>query len=138
MTGKNSEADFNRRYQGPDDLLRNKNKELEELEVKATANPKSKPLPKQNNSGKQGSAANNQRRGKVMGRKQSKVGKPSKRIGGPYTQKEVDLWKGIRDGEGQKKHTFIRANQATNKAEVYEQDKFGTLSKKIMEFTVDD
>ncbi len=73
-----------------------------------------------------------------MAEKQSKVGKPSKRIGGPYTQKEVDLWKGIKKDAGQKKHTFIRANQATNKAEVYEQDEDGTLSKKIMEFTVDD
>lgn len=66
------------------------------------------------------------------------MGKSSNRKGGPYTQAEIDLWQNIKDNKGQKRHTFIRVNQATNKAEVYEQDQDGNLIKKIMEFTVDD
>ncbi|MFW5444570.1 MAG: PAAR domain-containing protein, partial [Methylococcaceae bacterium] len=36
LTGKATHPDFNRRYHGPDDLLKNKNNRLEEVEVKAT------------------------------------------------------------------------------------------------------
>ncbi len=43
----------------------------------------------------------------------------------------------IKDLEGQKQHTFIRANQSTNKAEVFPQDKDGTLGEKLFEFDVD-
>ncbi|NOZ53380.1 MAG: hypothetical protein GXP08_09595 [Gammaproteobacteria bacterium] len=138
ITGKETHPDYNRRYHGNDDLLLDNNNRLEEVEVKATANPTRKPLPTKNKRGKQGSAANNQQRGKVMEGKQSKVGKTSNRKGGAYTQAEIDLWKEIEDDKGQKRHTFIRANQATNKAEVYEQDQDGSLMKKTMEFTVDD
>jgi len=142
LTGKKTDPDFNRRYHGTDDLVRDEKNKLEEIEVKGTGNPKSKPLPAENNFGLQGSASNNKQRGKRMAKKESKINtdanKNSNRIGGPYTQAEVDLWQTIKDDEGQKIHTFIRANQATNKAEVYEQDEFGKLVKKLMEFTVDD
>jgi len=69
--------------------------------------------------------------------KQSKVGKPSNRKGGPYTQEEIDLWKKIGKRGGNKRHTFIRANMTTNRAEVYEQDAKGDLINKIDEFDVD-
>lgn len=135
---KKTHPDFPRRYHGHDDLLVDEKNRLEAVEVKATSNPNGKPYPKRNKSGKQGSHANNKQRGKVMKGKQSKVGKPSNRKGGPYTQKEIDLWKEIERRKGRKQHTFIRANKATNKAEVYEQDKYGNLGKKTHEFKVDD
>ena len=137
LTGKTTHPDFNRRYHGPDDLLKNKNNRLEEVEVKATGNPASKPVPKENTAGKQGSAANNKQRGSKMKGKQPRVNKPSNRIGGIYTQSEIDLWENIDDLQGQKQHTFIRANQSTNKAEVFPQDKKGNLGEKIFEFDVD-
>ncbi|MFW5443141.1 MAG: hypothetical protein ACKE51_02390, partial [Methylococcaceae bacterium] len=137
LTGKATHPDFNRRYHGPDDLLKNKNNRLEEVEVKATKNPASKPVPKENTAGKQGSAANNKQRGAKMKGKQPRVNKPSNRIGGVYTQEEIDLWKEIRNQGGGKQHTFIRANQSTNKAEVFPQDKDGILGEKLFEFDVD-
>ncbi len=92
LTGKTTHPDFNRRYHGSDDLLKNKNNRLEEVEVKATGNPASKPVPKENTAGKQGSTANNKQRGIKMKRKQPRVNTPSNRIGGVYTQNEIDLW----------------------------------------------
>ena len=137
LTGKTTHPDFNRRYHGPDDLLKNKNNRLEEIEVKATSNPASKPVPKENARGKQGSAANNKQRGVKMKGKQPRVNKPSNRIGGVYTQSEIDLWGTINRDKGSKQHTFIRANQSTNKAEVFPQDEKGKLGEKIFEFDVD-
>ncbi len=137
LTGKTTHPDFNRRYHGPDDLLKNKNNRLEEVEVKATGNPTSKPVPKENTTGKQGSAANNKQRGAKMKGKQPRVDKPSNRIGGEYTQSEIDLWGEVKRLKGSKQHTFIRANQSTNKAEVFPQDEDGILGEKIFEFDVD-
>lgn len=126
------------RYHGPDDVLKDKNGRLTELEVKGTLDPKSNPVPKKNKSGKQGSAANNKRRGKQISKKQAKVGLPSNRIGGPYTLQEVDLWTEIKDKDGAKQHLFLRANKSTNKAEAFKQDRFGELGDKIDEFDVND
>jgi len=141
LTGKSTDPDFNRRYHGPDDLLRNKNNRLEEVEVKATGNPISKPVPKENSKGLQGSAANNEQRGITMANKRARLKKSSNhssnRIGGAYTEKEINLWSGIVKKGGKKQHTFIRANQSTNKAEVFPQDEEGVLGKKLFEFDVD-
>ncbi|MCF6251777.1 MAG: PAAR domain-containing protein [Methylococcaceae bacterium] len=139
LTGKTTHPDFNRRYHGPDDLLKIKNNRLEEVEVKATANPASKPVPKKNTAGKQGSAANNKKRGATMAKKldRNNYQTPSNRIGGVYTESELKLWKKIRNSDGSKQHTFIRANQSTNKAEVFPQDEKGKLGEKLFDFDVD-
>lgn len=137
LIGATTHPDFNRRYHGPDDLLKNKNNRLEEVEVKATGNPGGKPVPKDNAAGKQGSAANNKQRGIRMKEKHPRVNKLSNRIGGAYTQDEINLWEKIERLEGKKQHTFIRANKFTNKAEVFPQDKDGKLGEKIFEFDVD-
>jgi len=85
------EPDFEERYQGPDGMLRDKKDQLVAVEAKGTLNPSTKPYPKKNKSGRQGSAENNLSRAKAMRKKRSKIGQPSSRKGGSYTQEEIAL-----------------------------------------------
>jgi len=52
ITEKWTHPDHNNRYHGNDDLLLDKHNTLEEVEVKATGNPDSKPYPAKNSAGK--------------------------------------------------------------------------------------
>ncbi len=70
--------------------------------------------------------------------KKSKVGQPSGRQGGEYTQAEVDLWSNIESLSGRKKHLASFTNTESGKVKVYQQDRNGKLINKVLEEPIPD
>ena len=57
--------------------------------------------------------------------KARKIGQPSNRQGGPYTQEEIDLWWEVRLKKGNKQHISVHTN--TGRVRVYNRDKRGIV-----------
>ena len=70
--------------------------------------------------------------------KHKKVGKPSNRIGGPYTAAEMELWQEIQDKRGRKTHMSAHTNTETGQVRVFERDHKGKIVKQTDEFQLDD
>jgi len=92
------------------------------------------------NKEKQSSAAKNLRRAKQMtnDKKIKKIGAPSTRQGGAYTQDEIDLWQEIKDLRGNKRHLSTHTNTKTGRVQVLERDRFGNNPKTIDDFQLED
>ncbi len=134
--GLKTDAQFKDRYHGPDDLAKDKKGKLTEIEAKGN-NKNSKAVAKDTKDNKQGSAAKNLNRAEKMAGKLKKVGVPSNRQGGAYTQAELDLWKQIEDTKGQKRHISTHTNTETGQVKVYERDPDGEIIKTLDEFKLD-
>ena len=132
-----SDPNFIDRYHGKDDMTRTQDERLNEWEVKASQDGYAQPATNKYGE-KQGSRSGNLRYAQKMTEdKAMKIGQPSNRQGGPYTQGEIDLWREVKLDRGNKEHTFVRVNTTTNQAQVYRQDNRGNLVELIDEFEVE-
>lgn len=74
----------------------------------------------------------------MLGKKRKgKVGKQSGRIGGPYTEEEMDLYQEIKDNGGKKKLVSTHTHTDTGEVTVVERDAKGNPVKKD-KFHIDD
>ncbi|HEB93275.1 MAG TPA: hypothetical protein ENI94_07370, partial [Gammaproteobacteria bacterium] len=104
--GHEADPRYTDRFHGPDGMTR-KEGQLAEWEAKG-ARRDSRSVAKDNMKNRQGSSAKNARRAKQMTRdKARKIGQPSNRQGGPYTQEEIDLWWEVRLKKGNKQHISV-------------------------------
>ncbi len=87
---------------------------------------------------KQGSAEKNKAYAEKMLTKHDKIGKPSNRIGGPYTAQELELWQEVHDNDGRKNHMSAHTNTETGQVRVFERDHKGNIVKQTDEFKLDD
>jgi hypothetical protein len=125
------------RYHGPDDVARDKDGKLVELEYKGNKTD-STSVAKDNQNNRQGSKGKNKRRSeKMTGDKAEKVGQPSNRQGGPYTASEIDLWNDVKDQEGDKRHVSVHTNTETGVVRTYERDDDGEITALLDEFTIE-
>lgn len=128
---------FTPRTPGPDDMTHTK--QLTEWESKVTKDNRVR-VAKDKGKRKQGSARKNEAYDKKMLTKHKKVGKPSNRIGGPYTAQEMDLWQEVKDRRGRKEHMLVHTNSETGVVRVFKQDSQGNFDPKqpINQFELDD
>jgi hypothetical protein len=135
--GVKSDEGYINRYHGPDDITRKDNK-LGEWEGKGS---KDNQIQVTTNKGKrkQGSAKNNKKRAETMLKKetQGKVGQSSNRIGGPYTDGEMELYGEIFENEGEKQHFLVHTNTTTGKVRVFEQVDGGEIGEQLDEFEIE-
>jgi len=134
--GLETDKRFKDRYHGPDDLAKDKNGKLAEIEAKGN-NKNSTTVAKDKKGRKQGSSKKNKKRSETMGKKSDKVGVASNRQGGAYTQGELDLWKQIKDTKGNKRHISTHTNTETGQVKVYERDPDGNMTKTLDDFKLD-
>ena len=66
-----------------------------------------------------------------------KIGQPSNRQGGPYTQEEIDLWEEIKANKGRKQHISVHTNTETGMVRIYERDEDGVITRKLDEFKME-
>ncbi len=124
------------RYHGPDDMCK-KNGKFAEFEAKGNKTD-SKAVAKDKQGNKQGSRDKNQLRSqKMTADKAKKIGLPSNRQGGPYTQEEIDLWKEIKFREGNKQHISVHTNTETGQVKVYERDHDGDITEILDDFKME-
>lgn len=125
------------RYHGPDDIAQSREGRLSEWEAKG--NKITTTAVAQDTEGfRQGSSPKNAKRAEVMVRdKSKKIGIPSNRQGGAYTEDEIDLWKEIEDRSGSKQHISVHTNTETGKVVVIERDLDGNKDKILDEFTIE-
>jgi len=134
--GLETDKRFKDRYHGPDDLAKDKNGKLTEIEAKGN-NKNSKAVAKDTKDNKQGSSKKNKSRAKTMAKKTKKVGVPSNRQGGAYTQEELDLWDEVLNRDGEKRHVSTHTNTETGQVKVYERDYKGKITGKLDDFKLD-
>ncbi|WP_311567187.1 hypothetical protein [Photobacterium arenosum] len=134
--GITNHPDYINRYHGPDCIGLDKDCMLVEIESKATSGP-SKAVAVNTSNMKQGSSAKNRLRGSTIKRKRRKVGIPSNRQGGPYTQSEIGLWTEIEDLEGNKRHLVVNTDITSGNVRVYEQDAMGNIVDTIDNFQIE-
>lgn len=129
---------FTERYHGQDHLGRDRQGLLTETEYKGTKNGNTK-VATDVEGYKQGSAKKNLKRADFMLKKknQGKVGVPSNRIGGPYTEEEMNLYQEIYDNEGQKRHLSTHTNTETGQVRTFTRDNEGGLGDQIDEFQLE-
>ncbi|MBI1907076.1 MAG: hypothetical protein HYS20_12715 [Rhodocyclales bacterium] len=136
--GHTTDPRYKDRYHGPDDMTRDKDGKLCEWECKGN-NDDSTAVAVDSAKDKQGSSAKNARRATTMTEQKSrKVGVPSNRQGGPYTQDEIDLWQDVNDIGGNKAHMSSHTNTETGQVRVYERDHDGNITRKVDDFKLDD
>ncbi len=70
--------------------------------------------------------------------KSRKVGQPSGRQGGPYTEGEIQLWQEVLDRSGNKDHYFVHTDTQEGRVRVYRQDDDGQVMEKIDDFYMED
>ena len=127
LIGEAREPRFTPRTPGPDDMTNTK--ALTEWESKVTKDNRVRVATDKKNR-KQGSAPKNETYAKKMLTKRKKVGKPSNRIGGPYTPQEMDLWQEVKDKDGEKVHMLVHTNSETGVVRVFKQDSQGNFDPK--------
>ena len=69
--------------------------------------------------------------------KAKKVGKPSNRQGGEYTEDEIDLWQEVKDVRGNKRHVSVHTNTETGEVKTYERDDDGEIETLLDEFKIE-
>lgn len=125
------------RYHGPDDLARDGQGKLAEIEAKG-ANRDSIGMVKNKYKESQSSRAKNARRATQMVRNKSKkIDQPSGRQGGTYTRGEIDLWQEITDDGGKKRHLSVHTNTETGRVRVFERDTKGKIDRTLDDFMMD-
>ncbi len=126
------------RYHGPDDITRaKKDSQLAEWEAKGSKTD-STAVAKDKHGNRQGSTEKNRLRAELMVTdKARKIGQPSNRQGGPYTQEEIDLWQEIAHKRGKKQHISVHTNTETGMVRIYERDEKGVIDKKLDEFKME-
>jgi len=134
--GLKTDERFKDRYHGPDDLAKDKNGKLTEIEAKGN-NKNSKAVAKDKKGRKQGSRKKNKTRAKTMAKKSDKVDVPSNRQGGIYTQDEIELWQNVLERNGNKRHVSTHTNTETGQVKVYERDSDGNITKTLDDFKLD-
>ena len=124
------------RYHGPDDMTRDDKGRMGEWEFKGNKTD-SKAVAKDGKGNKQGSQPKNKRRAeKMVEDKAKKVGIPSNRQGGPYTQEEIELWQEVEKAKGDKQHLSVHTNTETGMVRTY--DRNGSDEPKLIdEFKMD-
>ncbi len=137
--GMTTDSRYIDRHHGPDDMAQDKHKQLTELEAKGNSK-NSTTVAKNKSKEKQGSAAKNKRRAELMTnpRKRKKIGIPSNRKGGAYTQEEVDLWREIKNLGGHKRHVSTHTNTETGQTRVFDRNLEGDITEMIDDFQIDD
>ncbi len=135
-TGKATAAGFVKRHKGPDGMTRDNGK-LTEGEAKGAKDGNTR-VAKDTQNRKQGSARKNKAYAEKMLRQKKKVGKPSNRIGGPYTVQEMELWQEVKDNIGRKNHISAHTNTETGQVRVFERDHDGDIVKQTDAFQLDD
>jgi hypothetical protein len=135
--GVKNDSRYINRYHGPDDITKKDNK-LGEWEGKGSKDNQVR-VAKDKKNRRQGSKDKNRKRAETMTKKeqQGKVGQPSNRQGGPYTEGEMKLWKEIRARDGNKQHLLVHTNTTTGKARVFEQVNGGKIGKQLDEFEIE-
>ncbi|MEJ2694002.1 MAG: hypothetical protein P8166_13395 [Candidatus Thiodiazotropha sp.] len=125
------------RYHGPDDLG-HQNKRLTETEAKASQDERVR-VAKDNDDNRQGSKKKNRKRAETMKRKeqQGKVGQPSNRQGGSYTEGEMELYGEIERRRGTKQHLLVHTNTETGVVRTFLQGNEGEIGKKLDEFKME-
>ena len=135
--GVETDPRYVNRYHGPDDIG-HQNKRLTETEAKGSRNDQVR-VAEDSNRNRQGSPKKNRRRAEAMKRKerQGKVGQPSSRQGGAYTEGEMALWNDIFEDEGDKQHILVHTNTTTGVVRTFEQVDGGKIGKKLDEFKLE-
>lgn len=124
------------RYHGPDDMTRDEKGALVEWEFKGNKTD-STSVTKDSKGHRQGSTEKNKRRSEKMARdKAKKVGVPSNRQGGTYTDEEIDLWKEVQEKEGNKRHVSVHTNTETGTVRTYDRDEEGKINRLLDEFEI--
>lgn len=124
------------RYHGPDDMARDHDGKLVELEYKGNKTD-STTVARDNQNNRQGSSGKNKRRSEKMTKdKANKVGLPSNRQGGAYTDDEIDLWKEVKERKGRKRHVSVHTNTETGTVRTYERDEDGEITSLLDEFEI--
>lgn len=125
------------RYHGPDDVARDKDGKLVELEYKGNKTD-STSVAKDSKDNRQGSKEKNKRRAEKMAwDKAKKVDLPSNRQGGTYTAEEIELWQDIQEKDGDKRHVSVHTNTETGVVRTYERNEKGVIHNQLDEFTID-
>jgi hypothetical protein len=135
--GVETDPRYVNRYHGPDDIG-HQNKRLTETEAKGSQNDQVR-VAEDNNRNWQGSKKKNRKRAEAMKRKeqQGKVGQPSNRQGGAYTEGEMALWNDIFEDEGDKQHILVHTNTTTGVVRAFEQVDGGKIGKMLDEFKLE-
>ncbi|WP_417764973.1 hypothetical protein [Shewanella chilikensis] len=119
-------SDFIKRYHGPDNFY-TKDGKLVEAEFKGYSSD-SATLGVNSKGYKQGSEQKNLARARQMSKKKPRIGKESNRIGGAYTEGEINgLWGKIMEDKGQKMHLAVFTNTETGQVRAFWQDAQGSL-----------
>lgn len=134
--GHTTEPNYKNRYHGPDDMARDTHGRRAEWESKGNQSS-SRTVAEDVKGNKQGSKAKNRRRAEIMREKQPKVGQPSNRQGGPYTQAEIDLWESIFTSDGEKRHISSHTNTSTGETVVFERDFRGNIVSELDRFQIE-
>jgi hypothetical protein len=101
-------------------MTRDDNDRLTEWEFKGNKTD-SKAVAKDGKGNKQGSKEKNAKRAAKMTKdKVNKVGLPSNRQGGPYTQEEIELWQEVEESMGDKQHLSVHTNTETGMVRTYD------------------
>jgi len=135
--GIESDPRYVNRYHGPDDIG-HQNKRLTETEAKASQDDRVR-VARDSKKNRQGSKKKNRLRAEKMKRKeqQGKVGEPSSRQGGPYTEAEMELWTEVKLNKGDKQHLLIHTNTETGVVRTFKQVDGGKVGEKLDEFEVE-
>lgn len=124
------------RYHGPDDVARDKDGKLVELEYKGN-NSNSTSVAKDSQNNRQGSKEKNKSRSEKLTKdKANKVALPSNRQGGTYIDDEIDLWKEVQEREGNKRHISVHTNTETGTVRTYERGEDGEIKSLLDEFEI--
>lgn len=125
-TGIRDDPRFIKRYHGQDTLGRKPDDKLVGMEAKGSATGIGR-INDQQGGLKQVSWEANLRRSKQMMKKKQKgkVGKPSNRIGGTYTESEIELYQEIKDTDGRKELVSTHTHTETGDVTVLHHDAKG-------------
>lgn len=125
-SGIQDDPRFIKRYHGPDDLAKDANGKTVGLEAKGRADGQVS-LNQHKGGRKQLSKKANLVRAKKMldKQRQGKIGKESKRIGGPYTEQEIELYQDVFDNDGDKGLISTHTNSNTGEVKVVKADAKG-------------
>lgn len=125
-SGIRDDPGFIKRYHGQDNLGRKPDDGLVGLEAKGSAKGLGRISEQEGGRKQLSEKANLARATKMLGKKrQGKVGKPSSRIGGPYTESEIELYQEIIDNGGRKNLVSTHTNTETGDVTVLQHDPKG-------------
>ncbi|MEI8593543.1 hypothetical protein [Photobacterium sp. Hal280] len=134
--GITNHPDYINRYHGPDCVGCDVAGNLVEIESKGTAGA-TKAVSLNVDQMKQWSAAKNLKRAQQMIGKVNKIGQPSARQGGEYTDGEIDLWENIEMRSGEKRHLLVNTDTVSGRVRVYEQDEKGNIIEQVDDFVIE-